>query len=279
VTPVAQHRDMPGERLAGTEPGDSPRPPVAIRNACKAYDALRVLDDVTLTVERGEKLVVIGASGSGKTTLLRALVGLVELDSGTIEIDGEPVVDRPEGAKDRVSAKRARAIRSRTLGMVFQSFNLFPHFTALQNVIEAPIHVRKVPRREAVARAEELLNRVGLLEWKDHHPSRLSGGQQQRVAIARALAMDPEILLFDEVTSALDPELIGEVLDVMQTLAEAGQTMIVVTHEMGFARQVANRVAFMDEGRVIESGAPEDVLVNPSHERTRKFLSKVLHLR
>jgi polar amino acid transport system ATP-binding protein len=275
VTPVAQHRDMPGERLAGPEPG----PPVVMRNACKAYDSLRVLDDVTLTVERGEKLVVIGASGSGKTTLLRALVGLVELDSGTIEIDGERVVDRPAGAKDRVPAKRARAIRSRSLGMVFQSFNLFPHFTALENVVEAPIHVRKVPRREAVARGEELLNRVGLLEWKDHHPSRLSGGQQQRVAIARALAMDPEILLFDEVTSALDPELIGEVLDVMQTLAEAGQTMIVVTHEMGFARQVANRVAFMDEGRVIESGAPEDVLVNPSHDRTRKFLSKVLHLR
>ena len=277
MSSVSQHRDMPSG--AGRGPDDPPREAVAFRNANKAFDSLRVLNDVTLTVGRGEKLVVIGASGSGKTTLLRALVGLVDLDSGTIEIDGEPVVDRPAGDKDRVPAKRARAIRSRTLGMVFQSFNLFPHFTALENVIEAPIHVRKVPRREAVARGEELLRRVGLLEWKDHHPSRLSGGQQQRVAIARALAMEPEILLFDEVTSALDPELIGEVLDVMQSLAEAGQTMIIVTHEMGFAREVANRVAFMDEGRVVECGAPDDVLVNPSHERTQKFLSKVLHLR
>jgi polar amino acid transport system ATP-binding protein len=162
--------------------------------------------------------------------------------------------------------------------MVFQSFNLFPHFTALQNVIEAPVHVRKVPRAQAIARAEELLDRVGLLKWKDYHPSKLSGGQQQRVAIARALAMDPEIMLFDEVTSALDPELIGEVLAVMRSLAEAGQTMIVVTHEMGFARQVANRVAFMDQGRIVEYGTPDDVLVNPKHERTRQFLSKVLHM-
>jgi polar amino acid transport system ATP-binding protein len=257
---------------------DSPTPALALHSVNKAFGDTRVLDDVNLKVERGEKLVVIGASGSGKTTLLRCLVGLLEVDDGRIDITGECVVDRTPGVRDRVPSRVGQAIRSRKLGMVFQSFNLFPHFTALANVIEAPIHVRKVPKDQAVARAEELLERVGLLKWKDYFPSQLSGGQQQRVAIARALAMDPEILLFDEVTSALDPELIGEVLAVMRSLAEGGQTMIVVTHEMGFARQVATRVAFMDLGRIVEYGPPEAVLVNPVQERTQQFLSKVLHL-
>jgi polar amino acid transport system ATP-binding protein len=249
----------------------SNRSTVVMSQVNKSFGSAKVLDDVSLNVDRGEKLVIIGASGSGKTTLLRCLVGLVAIDSGRIEIDGDAVADKPVDGRDR-------AIRSRKVGMVFQSFNLFPHFTALGNVIEAPVHVRRIPRTVAVARAEELLDRVGLLKWKDFYPSRLSGGQQQRVAIARALAMDPEIMLFDEVTSALDPELIGEVLEVMRSLADAGQTMVVVSHEMGFARQVANRVVFMDSGRIVEYGSPEQVLVAPQEERTRQFLSKVLHL-
>lgn len=252
-------------------------PAVRLTTVRKAYGVMTVLDDVSLEVARGEIVVIVGASGSGKTTLLRCLIGLVEIDRGRIEIDGELVISRGLG-EDREDPRRARELRRRKLGMVFQSFNLFPHRTALENVIEAPIHVRGVPRSEAVAKAEALLARVGLLDHRNHYPSQLSGGQQQRVAIARALAMDPEVVLFDEVTSALDPELTGEVLDTMTELAHAGQTMIVVTHEMGFARKVANRVVYMDGGRVVEEGAPDEVLLRPQQPRTRQFLSKVLHL-
>ncbi len=243
----------------------------------KSFGSVRVLDDVALDVARGEIVVVIGASGSGKTTLLRCLIGLTEIDSGLIQIDGDAVVDRRSG-KQSPPGRVAEDIRRRKLGMVFQSFNLFPHMTAIENVIEAPVHVRRVPKKVAIAEGERLLERVGLADRKDYYPSHLSGGQQQRVAIARALAMKPELILFDEVTSALDPELTGEVLNVMEDLAKQGQAMIVVTHEMGFARQVADRILFFDAGKIVEQGSPAEVLESPRHARTRQFLSKVLHL-
>ena len=243
----------------------------------KHFGDVRVLDDVSLDVARGEIVVVIGASGSGKTTLLRCLIGLIEVDAGLIEVDGEPVIDKRPG-RTGPAAKVAAEIRRKKLGMVFQSFNLFPHMTALENVIEAPVHVRGIPKRTALAEAEGLLRSVGLFDRKDYYPSHLSGGQQQRVAIARALAMKPELILFDEVTSALDPELTGEVLNVMVDLAKKGQAMIVVTHEMGFARKVADRVVFIDGGRILEQGRPEQVLESPQHRRTQQFLSRVLHL-
>ncbi|MGE0240674.1 MAG: amino acid ABC transporter ATP-binding protein [Parvibaculaceae bacterium] len=253
-------------------------PAVRLTGLSKRFGATVVLDDVTLDFRRGEATVLIGASGSGKTSLLRCLIGLSDPDSGTIEIDGEPVVEEAAGGRSRLAAN-GRAIRRRKLGMVFQSYNLFPHRTAIENIIEAPIYARGIQRGEAIARAEELLRQVGLLDRRDHYPSQLSGGQQQRVAIARALAMDPEVILFDEVTSALDPELTGEVLTTMSELARTGLTMIVVTHEMGFARHVADRVVFMESGRIVEAGPPDQVLMHPEHERTRRFLSKVLHLR
>jgi polar amino acid transport system ATP-binding protein len=264
-------------RPAQTDPGGAV-PAVRVSRLSKSFGATRVLDSVTLDIRRGEATVLIGASGSGKTTLLRAIIGLAEPDGGTIAIDGEAVVAEGPGGRSQVTPA-GRAIRRRKLGMVFQSYNLFPHRTALENIIEAPVHVRRVPREQAVARAEELLSQVGLLERRNFYPSQLSGGQQQRVAIARALAMDPEVILFDEVTSALDPELTGEVLATMSDLAKTGLTMIVVTHEMGFARHVADHVVFMEQGRVVETGPPDAVLIRPQHERTRRFLSKVLHLR
>jgi ABC-type polar amino acid transport system ATPase subunit len=251
---------------------------VRMSSVMKSFGDVRVLDDVSLDVQRGEILVVIGASGSGKTTLLRCLIGLVEVDAGLIEIGGACVVDRRPGQKSPPVSVAAK-IRRDKLGMVFQSFNLFPHMTALENVIEAPVHVRHIPKPVAVSEAERLLSMVGLLDRRNYYPSHLSGGQQQRVAIARALAMKPELILFDEITSALDPELTGEVLNVMVDLAHQGQAMIAVTHEMGFARQVANRVVFMDNGRILEEGSPEHVLESPEHPRTKQFLSKVLHLR
>jgi polar amino acid transport system ATP-binding protein len=253
------------------------RATVVMTDVSKRYGSNTVLDQLNLTIERGEIAVVIGASGSGKTTLLRCLIGLVDIDEGSIHIDGDTVVDKRPGQQN-ADAKTAREIRKRKLGMVFQSFNLFPHRTALENVVEAPIFVRHKPRRDATERAEALLGRVGMLDHRFHYPSQLSGGQQQRVAIARALAMDPEVILFDEVTSALDPELTGEVLDTMTQLARDGQTMIVVTHEMGFARKVGSWVAFMDGGKIVESGSPDEVLAHPSNERTAQFLSKVLHV-
>ena len=261
------------------ESGQRPRAAtaVALSGVSKAFGPSVVLDAVDLRIEKGEIVVVIGPSGSGKTTLLRCLIGLVDIDGGRIEIDGECVVDRGPG-RTSPSARVAEGIRRRKLGMVFQSFNLFPHRTALENVIEAPVHVRHVPRAQAIADGERLLAQVGLADRRNHYPAQLSGGQQQRVAIARALAMKPEVILFDEVTSSLDPELTGEVLAVMEQLAAQGQTMIVVTHEMGFARHVGHRLVFMDQGRIVEEGDPRTVLSAPTHERTQRFLSRVLHV-
>ena len=239
---------------------------ISVRKVGKAYGGHRVLDDVSLEVGKGEVVCIIGPSGSGKSTLLRCINGLEHYDEGAIAIDGAPV---------QREHKSIHALRSE-VGMVFQRFNLFPHRTALENVAEAPIHVKKTKRDRAVARAEELLDQVGLSDKAGAYPAQLSGGQQQRVAIARALAMDPKLMLFDEPTSALDPELVGEVLGVMKKLAGEGMTMLVVTHEMGFAREVADQLVFMDNGVIVESGSPRDVLTNPQHERTKAFLSKLL---
>lgn len=243
----------------------------------KRFGDIIALEEVNLEVAPGEILVLIGASGSGKTTLLRCLVGLEEITGGFIEIDGETVVDLRPG-KTNPSARTARNIRHRRLGMVFQAFNLFPHRTVLENIIEAPVHVLGTPKSEATAEARRLLALVGLSEREHHFPRQLSGGQQQRAAIARALATHPDVLLFDEVTSALDPELTAEVLAVMTDLGRGGQTMIVVTHEMAFANHVADRVVFMDSGKIVEQGKPTQVLSRPQEERTQRFLSKVLHL-
>jgi len=249
---------------------------IKLENVHKSFGSLEVLKNINLEVKQGEVVCVIGPSGSGKSTMLRSLNHLERITSGRIYIDGQLTDEREEG-KDhlKVSQKRISEICTE-LGMVFQRFNLFPHMTVLQNVMEAPMTVKKVPYSEAEKTAIELLIKVGLEEKKDEFPSRLSGGQQQRVAIARALAMKPKIMLFDEPTSALDPELVGEVLEVMKALAREGMTMIVVTHEMGFAREVANRVVFMDKGEIIEEGTPDDVFLQPKHERTRSFLQKIL---
>ena len=249
---------------------------IKLENVHKSFGSLEVLKNINLEVKQGEVVCVIGPSGSGKSTMLRSLNHLERITSGRIYIDGELTDEREEG-KDhlKVSQKRVSEICTE-LGMVFQRFNLFPHMTVLQNVMEAPMTVKKVPHAEAEKTAIELLKKVGLEDKKEEFPSRLSGGQQQRVAIARALAMKPKIMLFDEPTSALDPELVGEVLEVMKSLAREGMTMIVVTHEMGFAREVANRVVFMDKGEIIEEGTPEDVFLKPKHERTRSFLQKIL---
>nr|WP_250649035.1 MULTISPECIES: amino acid ABC transporter ATP-binding protein [unclassified Actinomyces] len=237
-----------------------------MRHVTKRFGGFTALDDVSLDVNAGEVVVVIGASGSGKSTLCRTINRLETIESGTIEIDGERL---PEEGRDLA---RLRA----EVGMVFQSFNLFPHRTVLDNITLAPVRVRRVPRAQAEARARELLERVGLSDQASKRPTQLSGGQQQRVAIARALAMDPKVMLFDEPTSALDPEMITEVLDVIKDLAASGMTMLVVTHEMGFARSVADRVVFMDEGQVVEDAAPEQFFTAPATERARDFLSKVL---
>ena len=243
----------------------------------KSYGELRVLDDLDLEVAAGEKVAIIGPSGSGKTTILRLLMTLERYESGTIEVGGELLGLRREG--DRLVPDREAHLRQvrKQIGMVFQHFNLFPHMTALQNVIEAPIRVLGLPRREAEARARELFAMVGLQEKAGSYPRHLSGGQQQRVAIARALAMRPRIMLFDEVTSALDPELVGEVLRVIRQLAkESGMTMLIVTHEMSFARDVSDRVIFMEKGRIVEQGEPGVIFREPRSERTRAFLKAVL---
>lgn len=219
---------------------------------------------------------MIGPSGSGKSTFLRCINHLEQITAGRLYVDGELVGYRERGGKLHEMRPREVARQRRQVGMVFQHFNLFPHRTALENVIEAPIHVNRVKKDVAVARARDLLDQVGLADKADAYPLQLSGGQQQRVAIARALAMNPKLMLFDEPTSALDPELVGEVLGVMKKLAAEGMTMVVVTHEMGFAREVADQVVFMDGGVVVESGPPSEVLANPRHERTKAFLSKVL---
>ncbi|WP_378742801.1 amino acid ABC transporter ATP-binding protein [Nocardia brasiliensis] len=243
---------------------------------CKNFGALQVLKGVSLEVGRGEVLCVIGPSGSGKSTFLRCINHLEQVNAGRLYVDGELVGYQEKNGKLYELHPREAARQRREIGMVFQHFNLFPHRTVLENVIEAPTQVKKIRKAEAVTRAQELLDRVGLAEKANAYPAQLSGGQQQRVAIARALAMDPKLMLFDEPTSALDPELVGEVLAVMRELAESGMTMVVVTHEMGFAREVADKLVFMDAGVIVEAGAPRDLLANPKHERTRAFLSRLL---
>jgi polar amino acid transport system ATP-binding protein len=242
----------------------------------KRFGRLEVLKGVSLEVMRGEVVCVLGPSGSGKTTFLRSVNHLEKIDAGRLWVDGRLVGYRQEGDK-LYELRDAEVCRERAqIGMVFQRFNLFAHMTALENVIEAPISVKKEPRKQAVEHAKHLLNRVGLADKHHAYPAQLSGGQQQRVAIARSLAMEPKLMLFDEPTSALDPELVGEVLDVMRQLAEEGMTMIVVTHEMGFAREAANRLLMMDDGRIIEEGRPEHFFRAPTEVRTKEFLSKIL---
>ncbi|WP_399883281.1 amino acid ABC transporter ATP-binding protein [Streptomyces sp. BBFR51] len=249
---------------------------VDIRSVHKSFGPLEVLKGIDLTVRTGEVTVVLGPSGSGKSTLLRTVNHLEKVDRGVISVDGDLIGYRRTGDRLRELPER-EVLKQRTrIGFVFQNFHLFPHLTVLENLTEAPVSALKRSRREAVEAAGRLLERVGLEDKADAFPRQLSGGQQQRVAIARALALEPKLLLFDEPTSALDPELVGEVLDVIKDLARQGTTMIVVTHEIGFAREVADTVVFMDDGRVVEQGPPGDVLDRPRHERTRAFLSKVL---
>jgi polar amino acid transport system ATP-binding protein len=242
----------------------------------KQFGDLTVLKGIDLEVAPQEVLCILGPSGSGKSTFLRCINHLERIDGGRLSVDGELVGYRSAGDKLYELREREVARRRSEIGMVFQRFNLFGHLTALQNVIEAPLRVKRERKADAVAHAKQLLERVGLSDKLDAYPAQLSGGQQQRVAIARALAMRPKLMLFDEPTSALDPELVGEVLDVMRALAADGMTMIVVTHEIGFARSVADRVVFMDDGVVLEQGPPAEVLSNPSHPRTQAFLAKVL---
>ncbi len=251
-------------------------PMVKAESVYKSFGRLEVLRGIDLQVWLKEVMCVIGPSGSGKSTLLRCINHLEKIDAGRLWVDGELVGYRQRGDKLYELPDHEVCRKRSEIGMVFQRFNLFPHMTALENVIEAPIHVKKEARATAEARARKLFERVGLADKIDAYPNQLSGGQQQRVAIARALAMQPKLMLFDEPTSALDPELVGEVLDVMRGLAEDGMTMIVVTHEMGFAREVGDTLVFMDGGVIVESGKPRDVLANPKHKRTRLFLSKVL---
>ncbi|WP_276021739.1 amino acid ABC transporter ATP-binding protein [Mycobacterium barrassiae] len=251
-------------------------PMVKAEAVCKSFGALEVLKGITLEIGKGEVLVMVGPSGSGKSTFLRCINHLEQVNAGRLYVDGELIGYRERGGKLHEMSPRGAAKQRRDIGMVFQHFNLFPHRTALENIIEAPIHVKGVKKDDAVARAKDLLDQVGLSAKAGAYPAQLSGGQQQRVAIARALAMNPKLMLFDEPTSALDPELVGEVLEVMKKLAAEGMTMVVVTHEMGFAREVANHLVFMDGGVVVESGPPREVLGNPQHERTKAFLSKVL---
>jgi polar amino acid transport system ATP-binding protein len=251
-------------------------PMVRISSANKHFGAYHALRDIDLDVRTGEVVCIIGPSGSGKSTLLRCINQLESIDSGAIWVGGELAGYRVVGQALHPLDDAQIAAQRRSIGMVFQRFNLFAHKTVLENVIEGPLRVQKRPREEAIRQARELLTRVGLGERQNHYPSELSGGQQQRVAIARALAMTPRVMLFDEPTSALDPELVGEVLAVMRDLAKSGMTMIVVTHELGFAREVAERVVFMDAGAIVETGSAATVLTAPRHPRTRDFISAVI---
>ncbi len=239
---------------------------IKVHNLHKSFGEIQVLNGIDEHIKKGEVVVVIGPSGSGKSTFLRCLNLLEEPTEGEVYLD-DVQINAPKADINTIRAK---------MGMVFQHFNLFPHLTVLENITLAPVKLKKMTKEEANAKAKELLNVVGLPDKADAYPSQLSGGQKQRIAIVRALAMDPEVILFDEPTSALDPEMVGEVLDVMKELAKAGMTMVVVTHEMGFAREVGTRLLFMDEGVIIESGDPREVLENPQNERTKSFLSKVL---
>lgn len=250
--------------MKNSKPADSSM--IVINDLKKSFGEVEVLKGITKTIDKGEVVVIVGPSGSGKSTFLRCLNMLEDVTSGEVFLDGEKINDH------KTDINRIR----QKMGMVFQHFNLFPHFTILENITYAPVKLKKLSKHEANDVAMNLLKRVGLEDKADNYPIQLSGGQKQRVAIARALAMNPEIMLFDEPTSALDPEMIGEVLDVMKNLAKDGMTMIIVTHEMGFAREVASRVMFIDGGYVVEDGTPEEVFNNPQHERTRGFLSKIL---
>ncbi|MBR1805219.1 MAG: amino acid ABC transporter ATP-binding protein [Selenomonadaceae bacterium] len=238
---------------------------IEIKNLQKSFGELHVLKGIDLSIDEREVVVIIGPSGSGKSTLLRCINFLEEPTGGSITVDGIPL-----DSEENINKVREE------VGMVFQRFNLFPHMTVLDNITLAPIKVRKIDRSKAEQTAQDLLDRVGLGDKADAYPNQLSGGQQQRVAIARALAMNPKVMLFDEPTSALDPEMVGEVLDVMQRLAESGMTMIIVTHEMGFAREVGTRLLFVDDGYIVEQGKPKDVFEHPKEERTKSFLSKIL---
>jgi polar amino acid transport system ATP-binding protein len=264
VVQTAEGAELPADAL------------VVAEDVHKSFGRLEVLKGIDLQVRRGEVMCVIGPSGSGKSTFLRCVNHLEKLTAGRLWVNGELMGYRQKRGRLYELRDSEIALQRSDIGMVFQRFNLFPHLTVLGNVIEAPVQVKRKPKAEATALARELLDRVGLPDKADAYPEQLSGGQQQRVAIARALAMEPSLMLFDEPTSALDPELVGEVLDVMRDLAEGGMTMVVVTHEMGFAREVGDSLVFMDDGMVVESGVPAEVLGNPQHERTRAFLSKVL---
>jgi len=255
--------------------GENDMPLVRAVNVTKSFHDNEVLKGIDLNVERGQVVCLLGPSGSGKTTFLRCINQLEDINGGRIWVDGDLTGYVDKGGRLHRRHNKDIARQRRQIGMVFQRFNLFPHKTALQNVTEAPVKVGGKSKAEAERRGLELLERVGLGDRCDHYPAQLSGGQQQRVAIARALAMDPKLMLFDEPTSALDPELVGEVLSVMRELAQQGMTMIVVTHEMGFARDVADRVVFMDAGVVVEEGNPADVIDNPQHQRTKTFLSRI----
>jgi len=260
------------QKANGTEPVEM----VRAEKIVKRFGHLTVLNGIDLSVKRGQVVVIIGPSGSGKTTLLRCINHLEKIDSGRIYIDGQLVGYREVNGRVVEDKEAAVAHMRSQVGFVFQRFNLFPHLTALENVIEAPVHVLHQPQAEATERAMELLRKVGLEEKAYVYPHRLSGGQQQRVAIARALAMNPKLMLFDEATSALDPELVGEVLKVMDQLAKEGMTMIVVTHEMGFAREAADEVIFMDHAVIVEQGPPEQIFDHAENERTRSFLGMIL---
>jgi polar amino acid transport system ATP-binding protein len=277
-TPGDPRQHTPHDLLAAI--GGVPRPPTDVvvdaRDVNKYFGRLHVLKGISMQVKRQEVVVVIGASGSGKTTFIRCINHLEKIQSGRIFVNGHLIGYREVGGKLVEDRERNISAQRQEIGMVFQRFNLFPHLTALGNITEAPVHVRGTDEAEARTIALALLERVGLANKADAYPSQLSGGQQQRVAIARALAMKPALMLFDEPTSALDPEMIGEVLDVMKELAREGMTMIVVSHEMGFAREVADRVVFVDDGRIVEEGEPADMFDRPRHERTQAFLSKIL---
>jgi polar amino acid transport system ATP-binding protein len=265
------------QTTAQAPPDSGSNPPMVLSEGVhKRYGRTEVLKGIDLEVPRGTVCCVIGPSGSGKSTFLRCINHLEKIEAGRLWVDGQLVGYAERGGRLHERRDREVARMRRDIGMVFQHFNLFPHLTARENVMEAPVQVRRMPKDQVRNVAGELLARVGMASWADRYPGQLSGGQQQRVAIARALAMRPKLMLFDEPTSALDPELVGEVLEVMKSLANDGMTMIVVTHEMGFAREVADTVVFMDEGVIVEEGPPHELLAQPKQERCRAFLSKVL---
>jgi arginine/ornithine transport system ATP-binding protein len=263
--------------MGAEAPMTEPTPALVVEDLHKKFGNTEVLKGVSLVANEGDVISMLGSSGSGKSTFLRCINLLETPNSGAVSVHGDLIRMREDRHGNPVPADRRQVERIRSrLGMVFQSFNLWAHMTILDNLIEAPIHVLKLPRKQAIERAEALLHKVGMYDRKDYYPAHISGGQQQRAAIARALAMEPEVMLFDEPTSALDPELVGEVLKVMRDLADEGRTMIVVTHEMGFARDVSSQVIFLHQGRVEEQGLPEQVFDNPRSERFRQFLSGAL---